>query len=358
MPESDPEGSVMSTSVLRYFHPILPAKALDARPRRVVIAGRAYVLFRDAEGVPAALDDQCPHRRAPLSQGRIRPDGRIACGYHGWHFDSQGRGRSPACPDLKYCDTVSYQVVERCGFLWMGERGVFPVGFPALGGEDFQFAGYISTLFPAPLHVTLDNIAEDEHFPYIHSTFGWTEENSSHVVVETRNFEDRTEVCYLGLQRPTSFGALGGIRAGDLFHNEWSTTFEPVRTVYTFGWRDAHTGHERGILTRAIVFLVPETANVTWAQMFIFMKIAPSWRSLFRPVFHRMACWIAQRELRRDAAFVAHLAAVPSTLRGMRLTSFDKALAHNRKLLKRIYWQENECDPASFALATPAEATE
>ena len=353
MPASNPK---MSASVLRYFHPVLPAKDLGARPRRIEIASRAYVLFRDAEGVPAALDDQCPHRRAPLSQGHIRPDGRIACGYHGWHFDAEGRGRSPACPDLKHCDTGSYQIIEHFGFLWMAERGVSLTGLTPLGEESFQFAGAISILFSAPLDVTLDNIAEDEHFAYIHSTFGWNEESSSQVMVETRSFDDRTEVRYQGPQRRTSFGALGGIRAGDLFYNEWSTTFEPVRTVYTFGWRDARTGEDRGVLTRAIVFLVPQTANATAAHMFIFMKIAPSLRALFRPVFHRMACWIAKKELRRDAAFVSHLAAVPSSLQGMRLTRFDKALAQNRKLLKRVYWRENQGSPAPFVPAMSARA--
>src|SRR6185437_1033188 len=31
---------------LRYFHPVLPARDLESRPRRVEVAGQPYVLFR------------------------------------------------------------------------------------------------------------------------------------------------------------------------------------------------------------------------------------------------------------------------------------------------------------------------
>jgi phenylpropionate dioxygenase-like ring-hydroxylating dioxygenase large terminal subunit len=39
----------------------------------------------------SALVDACPHRLAPLSQGRVDPNsGCIECPYHGWAFDSDG----------------------------------------------------------------------------------------------------------------------------------------------------------------------------------------------------------------------------------------------------------------------------
>lgn len=47
------------------------------------------VLFMDESGNPAALYDQCPHRHAPLSQGKVH-HGQIACPYHGWRFDARG----------------------------------------------------------------------------------------------------------------------------------------------------------------------------------------------------------------------------------------------------------------------------
>lgn len=38
------------------------------------------------DGELAALDNVCPHRGAPLSEGGIE-DGRVVCPWHGWSFD-------------------------------------------------------------------------------------------------------------------------------------------------------------------------------------------------------------------------------------------------------------------------------
>jgi phenylpropionate dioxygenase-like ring-hydroxylating dioxygenase large terminal subunit len=89
--------------VTRFFHPVLPARQLRNRPVQVKIAGRSYALFRDAANQPAALDDACPHRHAPLSSGVVER-GRLTCPYHGWNFDGTGAGCSPSQPSLK-CDT-------------------------------------------------------------------------------------------------------------------------------------------------------------------------------------------------------------------------------------------------------------
>src|SRR5258705_8870283 len=102
-----------------HFHPVLRALRLRKRPVRVEIGGMGYVLGRAASGSPCALVDRCPHRHAPLSKGHVRPDGRLACGYHGWHFDGAGDGRSPAVPNLGTCTALAMQVVERHGWLWI-----------------------------------------------------------------------------------------------------------------------------------------------------------------------------------------------------------------------------------------------
>ena len=229
-------------SVLRYFHPVLPSPELGNQPRKVIVTGKAYVLFRDAEGRPAALDDACPHRRASLSQGRVREDGRIACPSHGWNFDAEGGGRSPASPHMMYCDTRAYQVVERFEFLWIANKDTPILQFPELGWEEFNFAGHVSVKVHAPIEVTLDNISEDEHFPFIHTTFGWNESEFARVNVETTTHSDHTAVRYSGPQRPSLWAPFGGVRVGDRFHNSWYTRFDPVHTVYTFGWTDPKCG--------------------------------------------------------------------------------------------------------------------
>lgn len=73
------------------------AKVADLNPtipKRVSIPGRDIALFRIGDEV-FALDDQCPHKGAPLSAGHVE-DGCVTCPFHGWHFDV----RTGACADV------------------------------------------------------------------------------------------------------------------------------------------------------------------------------------------------------------------------------------------------------------------
>ncbi len=36
------------------------------------------------------MADRCPHRLAPLSEGRVNEEGRLECPYHGWTFNGDG----------------------------------------------------------------------------------------------------------------------------------------------------------------------------------------------------------------------------------------------------------------------------
>ncbi|KAK3244991.1 hypothetical protein CYMTET_45420 [Cymbomonas tetramitiformis] len=45
-----------------------------------------------------AFRDLCPHRLAPLSEGRINEEGDLECPYHGWSFD--GCGTCVSIPQL------------------------------------------------------------------------------------------------------------------------------------------------------------------------------------------------------------------------------------------------------------------
>ena len=65
------------------------ARALRDKPISFTLQGTPLVLFRGAEGKPAALLDRCPHRNAPLSLGKV-VNGELQCGYHGWRFDGAG----------------------------------------------------------------------------------------------------------------------------------------------------------------------------------------------------------------------------------------------------------------------------
>ena len=100
------------------------ARELGDKPFQRTICAEPLALFRTASGKAAALADRCPHRGAPLSTGEVHGE-TLACGYHGFVFDTAGLcvgipGSAVIPP--KTC-VRSFPVVERwgCIFVWMGK---------------------------------------------------------------------------------------------------------------------------------------------------------------------------------------------------------------------------------------------
>ena len=63
------------------------------------LLAQCVVLYRKRDGTPVALEDACPHRKLPLSKGRLKDDA-IECGYHGLTFDGLGKCvAAPTQPD-------------------------------------------------------------------------------------------------------------------------------------------------------------------------------------------------------------------------------------------------------------------
>ncbi|XP_074263048.1 protochlorophyllide-dependent translocon component 52, chloroplastic-like [Silene latifolia] len=74
------------------WYPVAPVCDLDKRvPHGKKIMGIDVVVWWDRnESEWKVFDDCCPHRLAPLSEGRIDAWGRLQCVYHGWCFSGSG----------------------------------------------------------------------------------------------------------------------------------------------------------------------------------------------------------------------------------------------------------------------------
>ena len=98
-----------------FEHSLTPLTILDER----------IVIFRTDKGIAVALEDACPHRKLPLSFGRLNND-QVECGYHGLTFDAAGRCvYAPTQPhSIPNVGVRSYPVVDRYDLLWtwMGEK--------------------------------------------------------------------------------------------------------------------------------------------------------------------------------------------------------------------------------------------
>ena len=107
----------------RTWVPIASAIELNPqKPNAIKTLGREYVCWHSEQDGWRVFDDRCPHRLAPLSEGRIE-QGRLQCGYHGWEFEGCGKCTripqmsSPSIP--RRCNSNSYPVQTCNSIIWM-----------------------------------------------------------------------------------------------------------------------------------------------------------------------------------------------------------------------------------------------
>jgi phenylpropionate dioxygenase-like ring-hydroxylating dioxygenase large terminal subunit len=309
---------------------------LRRTPVGIELAGRRICLFRTTTGQAAAVDDVCPHRRLKLSIGTVVGD-RIQCKYHGWTFDACGKGESPGTPKLQAC-TESFDVREVHGYVWVKSRHSNPV-FPEINSEGFFHIGNFQHLVPAPLELTLDNFTEIEHSGTVHNMFGYDLDRMDEVKVRFEATPESVRVINVGprkkLFRP--FAWLLGIRKADLFHDDWTTYFSPVYTVYDHWWASPDGRRESMVRWRLYMFFWPTDAENTAVTTFVYAKSRyPGPAGGLRLVKHLFRREI-DREIRQDIEMLHHLADRTVGIEGMKLSRFDKVLGLTRERIARIY---------------------
>jgi phenylpropionate dioxygenase-like ring-hydroxylating dioxygenase large terminal subunit len=163
------------------WHAVALSSEVDG-PTQVWLLGVPWVVLRIA-GEVRAFRDECPHRRAPLSAGRVVDD-RLECGYHGWRFDRGGRlGAVPALGadarlPARACLEPAHGVRERFGLVWLAPEA--PVcemhGFPEWGAPGFVCASTAPRRTSVGAAQLADNFLDAAHFPTVHvQTFGTPE---------------------------------------------------------------------------------------------------------------------------------------------------------------------------------------
>jgi phenylpropionate dioxygenase-like ring-hydroxylating dioxygenase large terminal subunit len=106
----------------RFWYAAMPLDRLKDGPKPFTLLGEPIVLFLDAKGEPAALEDRCCHRTAKLSKGWCR-DGNIVCGYHGWEYDRDGKlvmiPQFPFEQPIPDAKARSFRAQSRYGYVWV-----------------------------------------------------------------------------------------------------------------------------------------------------------------------------------------------------------------------------------------------
>jgi phenylpropionate dioxygenase-like ring-hydroxylating dioxygenase large terminal subunit len=154
------------------------SKELLSSPLERLIYDTPIVLFRDSQNNPGALLNRCVHRAALLSEGEIRK-GRLACPYHGWEYNTEGRvekipSEDPLRPISKSLCQKSFPCLEQDGVIWvyMGEENPLssPWRFPHALDSDWEHY-FMITDFPNEVTNLAENFMDVPHTVYVHR--GW-----------------------------------------------------------------------------------------------------------------------------------------------------------------------------------------
>ncbi len=103
------------------FFPVAEVSSLSpGSGRTVFLRGREYALF-NLDGEFHALDNECPHRGAPLGAGLLE-NGKIHCPLHGWTFDA----KTGACESRLGCEVRAYPTKVEGGEVFLSPLPINP----------------------------------------------------------------------------------------------------------------------------------------------------------------------------------------------------------------------------------------
>lgn len=157
-------------------------------PTKIEIMGENFAVWKNPlTNNWSVMSDVCPHRLAPLSQGRVNEEtGCVECGYHGWQF--KNNGTVAVIPQMdegkstieKVKPATSFAVHETGDLLWTFlPTSLHGESFPeTLLPEDYYFPGlnmdmardatyYVQEL-PASFHMFIENGLDPAHFSFAH----------------------------------------------------------------------------------------------------------------------------------------------------------------------------------------------
>lgn len=160
----------------RFWYGLMPMSELADGPKPFTLLGENIVVWLGGEGKPAAVQDRCCHRTAPLSLGFVE-NGAIVCGYHGWTYDRDGKciripQQASVPPRIR---VPAYRCQERYGYVWacLGDPLTDIPDVPEFGAPDYRFIHEFSDAWDCNVMRLIENAFDNAHFSYVHAaSFG------------------------------------------------------------------------------------------------------------------------------------------------------------------------------------------
>ena len=155
---------------------------IRGEPQKVKIFNKNWVVWRDnLENVWSIQEDSCPHKFAPLSQGRVeQKTGCLECPYHGWQFNTEGKcSKIPQNKEVlnKNIDITTIITYVTGDILW----GFFPEHISSLQDpieilpdHKYEFlnrtkdAKYFIKELPYSWDILVENFMDPAHIPFAH----------------------------------------------------------------------------------------------------------------------------------------------------------------------------------------------
>jgi phenylpropionate dioxygenase-like ring-hydroxylating dioxygenase large terminal subunit len=150
------------------------------------ILGVPLVIWKPSTSSPyCAFIDHCPHRLAPLSEGRIDAQtGHLECCYHGWQFDANGVCTAiPQAEKSQLLEGNNQQMqattlptCEANDLLWvwpdpdsteLATETPLPLSPQIDSSQGFVWSSYVRDL-PYDWQTLVENVADPSHVPFAH----------------------------------------------------------------------------------------------------------------------------------------------------------------------------------------------
>lgn len=176
-----------SFDFFQHWYPLLPVEDLEPqKPTTATLLGTPLVIWRSpSASTYQVFLDRCPHRLAPLSEGRIdNQTGNLMCSYHGWQFEASGNCTAiPQAEDPKFiaqtkpnfCATVfpSRQINDLL-WVWMdadtpeiAAKTALPLSPKIDADKGFVWSSMVRDL-AYDWQTLVENVADPSHVPFAH----------------------------------------------------------------------------------------------------------------------------------------------------------------------------------------------
>jgi len=195
--QQDPVEQLLEHGLRNTWYAVCPSHFVTPQPISVRRFGRKIALWRDSTGKVRALEDHCPHRGAPLSQGVNHGD-RLGCPYHGVQVRYDGTVTkvpgSPGCKLEGSRPTLSFHVREAHGAIFLYNSAVnidevpdFTVPEELDSPEFSHFLCYSE--WKCDYRYALDNVMDPMHGTFLHKQSHSMSEGDNKATFQVRDTE-------------------------------------------------------------------------------------------------------------------------------------------------------------------------